>query len=163
MAQNPTRIFALDPTTKGLGYVVFELPFRLVEWGLTHVTGDKYAGAIARFQKLLDRFRPDTVVLEDPSAPGSRRSLRVRDLIQALVKLARERGVVVVTVARSAVLKCFSSEDEPATKQSIAERLTKDFPELTEKLPLPRKPWESEAARMSIFDALALAVTYATG
>jgi Holliday junction resolvasome RuvABC endonuclease subunit len=162
MAHTPTRIFALDPTHKGFGYAVFELPFRLVEWGLARVAGDKHAGAIARFEKLLSRFRPDAVVLEDAEAPGSRRHYRVRRLIEALLKLARERGIAVNTVARSAVLACFSSADEPATKYSIARRLAEHFPELAPELPPPRKLWQSEDERMSVFDALALAVTHAS-
>jgi Holliday junction resolvasome RuvABC endonuclease subunit len=161
MAHTQTRIFALDPTHKGFGYAVFELPRRLVDWGLARITGDKHADAIASFEKLLDRFRPDALVLEDAEAPGSRRHPRVRRLIDALVTLAGERGIAVFTVARSAVLKCFSSDDKPATKYSIAQRLAKMFPELQSKLPPPRKLWESENERMSIFDALALAVTHA--
>lgn len=161
MPHNPTRIFALDPTTKGFGYVVFELPFRLVEWGLAHIAGDKSAGAVARFERLLNRFRPDTVVLEDAEAPGSRRQPRVRRLIEALAKLARERGIAVSTLARGAVLRCFSPVEGDATKYSIAERLAKDFPEISGLLPKPRKPWQTEDERLAIFDALALAVTFA--
>jgi hypothetical protein len=158
----PTRIFALDPTTKGFGYAVFELPFRLVEWGLTRVAGEKHAGAILRFEKLLARFRPDAVVLEDAEAPGSRRQPRVRQLIKALTKIARDRGIAVYTLARSAVLKCFSSDENVATKHSIARHLAERFPELAGQLPPPRKPWQTEHERMSVFDALALAVTHAT-
>jgi hypothetical protein len=161
MEQTPTRLFAVDPTTKGFGYAVFELPFRLVEWGLAHVSGEKHSGAIVRFEKLLARFRPDALVLEDTEAPGSRRHPRVRRLIDALVKIARERGMAVHTIARSAVLTCFSAEEGPATKYSVARRLVKHFPELAGQLPPPRKLWQSEDERMSIFDALALVVTYA--
>lgn len=157
----PARLFAVDPTTKGFGYVIFELPFRLVEWGLAHVSGEKYSGAIARFEQLLARFRPERVVLEDADAPGSRRQPRVRRLIEALAKVARERGFVVATVTRGAVLKCFS-HDGRATKHAIAERLARDFPEIGEKLPQRRKPWQGENEGMSVFDALALAVTHAT-
>ena len=158
----PTRIFSLDPTTKGFGYAVFELPFRLVEWGLTRVAGDKYAGALFRFEKLLARFRPDAVVFEDAEAPGSRKQPRVRQLIEGLTKLARERGIAVYTIARSKVLACFSSPENAATKYSIAKNLAERFPELAEQLPPPRKPWQTEDERLSIFDALALAVTHAT-
>lgn len=161
MPQTPTRIFALDPTTKGFGYAVFEQPFRLVEWGLARVPGEKHAGAMARFEQLLDRFRPDAVILEDITAPGSRRRPRVQQLIEALLKFARARGIAVHTVPRSAVLACFSSPDESATKYSIAKRLARYFPELAPDLPSPRKLWQSEDERMAVFDALALAVTYA--
>ncbi|HEX4961374.1 MAG TPA: hypothetical protein VF173_11085 [Thermoanaerobaculia bacterium] len=162
MDHTPTRIFALNPNHKGFGYAVFELPFRLVDWGLTRITGDKHTGAIAKFEKLLIRFRPDAVVLEDAAAPGSRRHPRVRELIKALVNLARERGIAVYTVARTAVLKCFSSPDEPATKESIAKRLAEEFPELSMKLPPHRKAYMSQDERMAIFDALAFAVTHAS-
>lgn len=161
MPNTPTRLFALDPTTKGFGYAIFELPFRLVEWGLAHVSGEKHSGAIAQFEKFLTRFRPDALVLEDTEAPGSRRHPRVRRLIDALVKLARERGMAVHTIARSAVLKCFAPVDGIATKYSIAKRLAEHFPELAGQLPPPRKLWQSEDEHMSIFDALSLAVTSA--
>jgi hypothetical protein len=162
MQQTSTRIIAIDPITKGFGFAVFEQPFHLVAWGVARVEGEKRTGAIAQFEKLLADFRPDGVVLEDAAAPGSRRRHRVRRLIDDLLALARERDIAVHTFARSAVIERFSSPDEPATKYSIAKRLTKDFPELQTKLPPPRKPWQSEDERMSIFDALALAVTYVT-
>jgi hypothetical protein len=41
--------------------------------------------------------------------------------------------------------------------------LAEQFPELLSKLPAARKLWESEHERMSIFDALALAVTHTAG
>ncbi len=160
MPNNPIRIFSLDPTTKGFGYVVFELPFRLVEWGLARIAGEKYAGAVSRFERLLDRFRPDAVVLEDATAPGARRDPRVRRLIDTLVRVARDRGVRVSTVARKTMLEHFTPDGERATKHSVARRLAEFFPELAPQLPPPRKPWQSQDERMAIFDALAFAVTY---
>jgi hypothetical protein len=158
----PTRLFSLDPKTKGFGYAVLELPFRLVEWGFARITDDKHADAILAFEKLLTRFRPDAVVLEDAEAPGSRRQPRVRRLIDALVKLARERGIAVYTVARSAVLTCFAPLEGRATKYSVAKSLTAAFPELAEQLPPPRKLWQAEHERMSVFNALAFAMTHAS-
>lgn len=160
--QNPTRILALDPMTRGFGYVIFEPPFYLAECGFARVKDDKHLGAIAHFEKLLADFGPEIVVLEDAEAPGSRRGDRVRELIETLAALTRERGLALSRIARTAVVACFSSPDKRATKYSIATQLTKDFPELRLKLPKPRKIYESEHEHMSIFDALALAVTYVT-
>lgn len=162
MQQTQNRILAVDPIHKGFGYAVFEPPLHLVAYGLARVEGDKQAGAIAQFEKLLTDFRPDAVVLEDVEAPGSRRRHRVRELLKKLAKCARDRGITAATVSRSAVIECFSSPDEQATKYSIAKWLVETFPELGPKLPPPRKLWESEDERMAIFDALALAVTYAS-
>jgi len=162
MQENPTRIIAIDPITKGFGYAIFEQPFHLAAWGVAHVEGEKHTGAITQFEKLLADFRPDGVVLEDTAAPGSRRRHRVQQLIEALLALARERDLAVHSIPRSAVIDRFSSAEKRATKYSIAKQLTIYFPELGAKLPPPRKPWQSEDERMSIFDALALATTYAT-
>jgi RNase H-fold protein (predicted Holliday junction resolvase) len=157
----PTRVIAIDPTTKGFGYAILDLPLHLVAWGMAHIEGEKRSGAIARFVSLLDQFRPDAVVLEDTTAPGSRRYPRVRDLLEALAKVARERGLEVHTVSRLAVIACFSSKEERATKHTIAKTLAVAFPELAEKVPKKRKIWQSEDERISVFDALSLAVTFA--
>jgi hypothetical protein len=161
-SENPNRILAIDPTTKGFGYIIFELPFRLVQWGRAHISGDKEVGALFRLDKLMYNFNLSALVLEDIQAPGSLRRPRVRGLIESLMRRAKERGLAVHTVARTTVLKRFSSGEEPATKYSVAETLARYFPELASKLPPPRKMWQSEDERLSIFDALALAVTYAT-
>jgi hypothetical protein len=164
MSQTPTRpnrILAIDPTTKGFGYVILDLPSHLVAWGMAHVEGEKRSGAVARFVSLLDQFRPDAVVLEDTTAQGSRRYPRVRDLLEALAKVARERGLEVHTVSRLAVIACFSSKEDQATKHSIATTLAVAYPELAEKVPKKRKTWQSEDERIAVFDALSLAVTFA--
>jgi Holliday junction resolvasome RuvABC endonuclease subunit len=148
--------------TRGFGYVIFEEPFYLAEFGFARITEDKKLGAMAHFEKLLTDFRPEAVVLEDTKAPGSRRHHRVRELIEALSALASERGVAVSHIARTVVVARFSSGEARATKQMIAETLVRHFPELRLKLPKPRKMWESEHEHMSIFDALALAVTHVT-
>lgn len=148
--------------TRGFGYVIFEEPFYLRECGFARIEGDKYLATIAHFERLLTEFDPAAVVLEDTEAPGSRRHSRVRDLIKGLTDLGRERGITVALLARTAVVARFSSGEARATKQMIAETLVRHFPELRLKLPKPRKMWESEHEHMSIFDALALAVTYTT-
>jgi RNase H-fold protein (predicted Holliday junction resolvase) len=158
---DPTRIFALDPTTKGFGYAILETPFHLIDWGLAHISGEKDSGAVARFEALLDQYRPDVVVLEDPAAPGSRRRPRVQELLNTLGKTARERGIAVHTIPRLAVIECFSSLDKRATKYSITKHLAETFPELAAKMPRRRKIYQSEDERIATFDALALAVTYA--
>lgn len=149
MPQTPTdpiRIFALDPTTKGFGYAVFETPFHLVDWGLAHVSGEKESGAIARFEELLDQYRPDIVILEDSTAPGSRRRPRVQKLLERLRDATRERSLAVHLIPRLAVIECFSAPDKRATKHSITQRLAETFPASPPKC---RSAARSGRARMS--------------
>ena len=47
------------------------------------------------------------------------------------------------------------------TKHSIATTLAVAYPELAEKVPRKRKIYQSEDERISVFDALSLAVTFA--
>ncbi|MBW8875205.1 MAG: hypothetical protein JF614_09590 [Acidobacteria bacterium] len=148
--------------TRGFGYVIFDEPFYLAECGFARVKGDKHLGAIVHFEKLLVDFQPGRVVLEDAEAPGSRRHHRVRELNATLAMLAREKGLAVTLLPRTAVVARFSGGEARATKQTIAQGLARHFPELRLKLPKPRKPWESKRESMSVFDALALAVTSVT-
>ena len=46
------------------------------------------------------------------------------------------------------------------TKQEIAEVITREFPEFEPHLPPKRSIYRPESARMSIFDATALAMTH---
>src|SRR5258708_36307691 len=126
----PTRILAIDPTTKGFGYAILDLPLHLIAWGMAHVKGEKRSGAIVRFEALLDQFRPDAVVLEDTTAQGSRRYPRVSDLLERLGRIAPERGLEVQTVSRLAVIAYFSSKDGHATKHAIATTLPSAYPPL---------------------------------
>lgn len=162
MPSTPNRILALDPSTRGFGYVIFEEPFHLAECGFARVHGEKRAGAIVWFEKLLAQFAPQELVLEDVEAAGSRRSRRVRELLKTLAELGGARGLRVSHVARATVLKRFSSAGAVVTKQAIAEDLVRHFPELRFRLPKPRKLWQTEPERLSLFDALALAVTHVT-
>jgi hypothetical protein len=124
----PTRVIAIDPTTKGFGYAILDLPKHLVAWGMAHVEGEKRSGAIFRFEALLDQFRPDAVVLEDTTAQGSRRYPRVRDLLEVLARVARERGLEVHTVSRLGCVHVFSlilrghRAPEPARDASFGRR-----------------------------------------
>lgn len=159
MPDYPTRLFAVDPFSKGIGYAVLDLPSTLAEFGLARVKGDKNSASLAQFEKLIARYHPDAVALEDAEAPGSRRCFRVRKLIGNLVSHARERGLVVHTVPRTTVRECLTTPDGPATKYAIAQWLANCFPELRATLPPRRKLWQAEDERSAIFDALAFAVT----
>jgi hypothetical protein len=159
--KSPARILAIDPTTKGFGYVLFELPFHLAAWGRAYVDIAGPAGTVSRLESLLEEHKPELVVFEDMKAAGSLRRRRVRGLMADLVKCVRTHSIPVRTVSRLAVHRRFAPEGEKITKRAIAEMLVKYFPELAAELPRPRKVWESESDHMAVFDALSFAVTYA--
>jgi Holliday junction resolvasome RuvABC endonuclease subunit len=80
-------------------------------------------------------------------------------LIEAISKLAAKRKLTVRMYSRAKVKQAFSKSDT-SNKQEIALNIVNRFPELAPRLPRFRKPWTSEDYRISIFDAVALALTF---
>ena len=154
-----TRVLAIDPTNRGCGFAVLEGPTRLIDWGNKRVVGRNVnAGCIAAVVRLLRWYEPECLVIEDCTVRGARRRERVRRLTDDLADLARRFNVRAVRVPWARVRKVCGSSPT-ATKEQIATRLAEQFPELARHLPAHRKPWMSEDVRMSIFDAVALAMT----
>lgn len=159
---SPFRVLALDPTSRGFGFVVFEGPETLIDWGLAHVRPADQYKALARIEALIKLHQPDLVVVENTAARDSRRSLRVKELLKAIVQLAQERKVRVQRVSRRDVRQAFANGGA-VTKEQIASVIASRYRELASRLPPPRKIWMSEDVRMSLFDAAALACTYFSG
>ena len=154
------RVLAVDPSTRGFGFAVVERRNQLVDWGVKRVIGrNKNAASLAKVLALIRWYEPDVLVVEDCRAAGARRCARVRTLINDLEGLAANRQVPTVRISSTRVREvCGGSRS--ATKEQIAAALVTRFPELSPRLPPHRKPWMSEDVRMSMFDAVALAVTH---
>lgn len=138
---------------------MLEGPERLIDYGVKKVRGDKNSACLKRITDLIGRYRPDVIILGNPTSDGCRRALRVQGLIQEILKLASSKRIKARSISRSQIIKAFSSAGiftEHQIASSVAERL----PELALRLPPPRKPWMGEDERMSIFDAVALALTF---
>jgi Holliday junction resolvasome RuvABC endonuclease subunit len=153
------RALAVDPTSRGLGFAVLEDRDRLVDWGGKQTTSkNRNAQCVAAVVALVRSYEPDLLVLEDCAAPRSHRCGRVQDLIRELRRVAASHTLPVLLVSPPALRETCAGSPR-ATKREVALALAKRFPELARQLPSPRKPWMSEDARMSVFDAVALAVT----
>jgi Holliday junction resolvasome RuvABC endonuclease subunit len=153
------RVIAIDPTHRGFGFVVLEGEAKLLDWGTRHAPHPKEYNTIEKVDQLIDRYEPRVLVLENPKGEGSRRCLRVQQLIEKLVRLGQARGLAVFQYSRAEVRLAFASEGA-RTKQEIAVVLAERFPELAPRVPPARKLWMSEDHRMAIFDAASLAVTH---
>jgi hypothetical protein len=154
------RVLAIDPTTKGLAFAVFEGPDLLLDWGSTQVRIErKNALCLKRVEELLRRYAPDVVVLEAYDGRGSHRRRRVRSLIRSIRRLAARKRFRSRAFSREQIRRAFATLGK-TTKHPIAYEIARRFPELAPRLPDARKFYESEDERMSIFDAASLALTY---
>ena len=154
-----TLVLAINPSTRGFGFALFERRHDLIDWGMRKITPRKATRTLLKVNMLFQLYQPGVVVIEDYNGEGSRRSQRVQELIDSIVALAQEKGVKTAHFSRASVRACFDPEGAQS-KDEIALVLVKQFPELEPRLPKKRKPWQSEDANMVIFDAVALAVTY---
>lgn len=156
--KRPRRALAVDVTAKGFAYVVLEGRESLVDWGLAQVMPATSARVRDRVRKLLRRFEPEILILEEPE--GSRRGRRARRLIRGLSNLADQEDTAWCMVSRAQVEEAFG---DPANKYEIARAVAELFPELEHRMPRKRRAWMSEDERMGIFDAASFALTVLGG
>lgn len=162
MTRHPStmhRVLAIDPSSRGLGFAVLEDPCRLIDWGVKRLrSSNPRAARIAAAVQLLRWYEPDHLMIEDHRARGARRRPRIRHVLDDLAELADRRGLTCVRVAWTTARRTCGGSPS-ATREQIAAALATMFPELARCLPPHRKPWMSEDARLSLFDAVVLAVT----
>jgi hypothetical protein len=161
---NQTRsgetVLALYPTSRGVGFILMRGPLSPVDWGTRDARGkQKNARALEKVMALIEAHQPDAIVLEDPTAPGSSRSTRIKRLSRAIAALADSRAVEVHAYPRSRVKDCFEKYGA-RTRHEIAMVIAKQVAALERFLPRRRRLWEVEDFRMSIFNAAALAITF---
>ena len=152
------RVLSLDPTSRGFGYVVFEGPVTLRDWGMKLAKGDKNKQCLRRVVDLIEIYQPEALILENVGVKVCRRCPRVCELLQAFRSIALVRKVEVYCVSRQQVRTAFA-EFGAITKHQIATVIAARLPQLDLLLPPLRKLWMSEDVRMSIFDATAFALT----
>jgi hypothetical protein len=153
-------VLAIYPSTSGFAFVLFEGSLSPVDWGVTAVRGrDRNEQCLRIIAGMFTRHEPDVLVLQDTSSTGTRRSRRVTKLNAAIFKLAELQSIPVRTYSRARVRLGFSYLGSPS-KHTIAETIAKHIPAFERYVPPPRKPWMTEDARMGLFDAAALALTF---
>ncbi len=153
-------VLALYPTIRGYAFVLFEGPESPFDWGTKDIrTTPKNAVVLEDVGKLIERYHPVVLILEDVRKGPRRRSLRIKRLFRSLVHLANASDVCLRIYSREAVRTCFTAVGAK-TKYEIAQAIAQRIPAFKHRLPPVRKIWMSEDTRQSLFDAAALGVTY---
>src|SRR5260370_23035679 len=154
---NPKRVLAIDPTSRGFGYVVLESPTTVVDGGGKDIRQQDEAKTLAKVSELIAHYWPEIIVLEDHR--GSRRCARIRRLLDEVCRLATKEGIKCRRISVSRVKKVFRTF-RATTKHEIAHVVAQQLPELAPQLPRYRKQWMSEGYGMPFSDAAAFAPTY---
>jgi hypothetical protein len=154
---NGRRVLALDVRPQRAGYAVFEGPNVLLDVGLT--VFKTRPDAKRRLTFLVDIYRPDVIVTRKLRHRSRRDHLETRFILHKAHRLA-ERTSATIAQIRETELRKYFGKFGAYTKHQIASFVAHKFPDLAYRLPPPRRVWQSERARMSIFDAVSCGVAY---
>jgi hypothetical protein len=151
------RLLALDLHPLRFGFVMFEGPDELLDWGIKasrHGGEPVKVSLNVKLASLLEWYVPDFVVIKIPTtAPLKRR-------IRTIAVLAKNRRIPVRLISSSSVRKAFPGNNQ--NKYQVATVIAARHPELSPRLGPRRKLWEAEKHSMGIFDAAAIGIAYFT-
>lgn len=153
-------VLAVYPFSRGFAFVFFEGPDSPFEWGVKDIREKhKNSRVLEKLKELIDRYRPEVLVIEDTSDDGWHRTARIRKLYRVLAHLAKAEYIDLYRCSRKEVKACFASVGA-GTKYEIAKAISTQIPAFAHRLPRLRKAWMNEDPRQSLFDATALGLTY---
>jgi hypothetical protein len=151
-------IAALFPNARGFAYVVFEDGTFPIDWGISDVAGgEKAERCLCRLNDIIDRYRPNVLLLRDARGLRARRTV---EIIEASSSLAESWGVDAVNVSSKQVREAFAQLGPRPTRYARAEAIIQEIPMFGPYLPPVRKIWKGEDRRMGLFDAAGLAITF---
>jgi hypothetical protein len=157
---NPRRVLALHATTRGFAFCAFDGPGQLIDWGIKYVgTGEKNKNCLALIERLITRFDPHSLVIEDVDERGGKRSLRVRHLYRDLEKLADRANLDTYCYPWQVVFSVFG-DARPKTRHDLAVMISGMIPAIARRLPPKRNIWLPQDPRQALFDAAALGLTF---
>lgn len=158
--QRENFVLALYPFSRGFAFVLFEGPESPFDWGVKEIK-EKHRNTktIAEIKKLIDRYRPEALIIEDTGSEKPRRGARVKKLYRTLTHLASAEFIELYRLPQSAVKEYFASVGAE-TKYEIAEAICRQIPAFGHRMPPVRKPWMSADPRQTLFDAAALGLVY---
>ncbi len=156
--ENP--VLAVYPFSRGFAFVLFEGPDSPYDWGVREIK-EKHRNvrSLEAIKELIDRYRPEAMVIEDTHERRYRRSSRIRKLYRMLTHLAVTEYVELYRFSQEAVKNHFDGCGA-STKYEIAKAVSQQIPAFAHRLPRLRKAWMSADPRQSLFDAAALGLVY---
>jgi hypothetical protein len=151
------RLLALAIRSSKMGFVVFEGPTQLLDWGVRQFGARNRPLRLLvanRIEALLRIHRPLAVVARNRTFYSAAASRRFGIIMSSIRAETRRHSATFKILSTRQVQRHFALRGY-VTKHGIATDLSSRFEELSWKLPTPRKPYEGEAPAMVIFDAAA--------
>lgn len=130
MTKEPTRILAVNPGSRYIGWAAFRGP-ELLDWGVRVIRAKTPRGKLASVQQILfeavDRFHPDTLAVK--RLHSSRTSGSLSSLTNKIKQRARRRRLRVCEYSIEQ-LKQHLSPNGKLNKRGLAEHVAAEYPAL---------------------------------
>src|SRR5437879_9478595 len=140
-AQPQNLVLAVYPFSRGFAFVFFEGPDSPFEWGVKEIRKKhRSSRTLEAIKSLIDRYRPEVLVIEDTSNGGSRRNSRIRKLYRMLAHFAEAEYIDLYRCSKKEVTECFALVGA-STKYEIAKAVATQIPAFAHRIPRFRKPW----------------------
>jgi hypothetical protein len=155
-----SQILAVYPFARGFAFVLFEGPESPFDWGVREVkVKRRNVKTVAQVRALINRYRPECIVLEEFKTRNPKRTSRIRKLYQMLTHMASAEYTDVAWIASKNIQSHFAQMGA-ATKYDRAQVIATQIPAFAHRMPRVRKAWMSADPRQSLFDAAALGLVY---
>jgi hypothetical protein len=151
---HPKRILALDVHPLSFGFAVLEGQNQLLDWGVRSFRHGVNAVKIPMSRKLtllLDEYKPGMLLVKTPTRGNSRR-------MKMIATLAAAYHITMRTISAESIKQAFPQSNR--NKHQLALAVAGHFSSLSHYMPPKRKPWKAEHYRTSIFEAVALGLSY---
>jgi len=148
------RVLAVDVRAQRIGFALFEEE-SLIDWGGRIVRPEKVPDREReRIDQFLIEYSPEVLVLRTV-----RNSTQDRQRLTTLIAAAAARlQIRVESIGSKEIKRAFAVMHK--NKYSAAAAVAERFPALAPLCPLPRKIWQSEPYRVTVFDAAALGLAH---
>jgi len=150
---NLKLVLALDVRPRRFGFVVFEGPNQLLDWGIrSFFSGHSRLPTDEKVVALINDLSPSVIVVRERQGQSDAK------VLETLRQQAKDRNIAFTFISQKAIMKAFAGARK--NKHDVASALAQQFSILMSKLPRKHKCWQTEDYRMSIFDAAAAGVAY---
>lgn len=162
MTNRDAIVLAIYPIPRGYGFVLFESASAGTDWGIRFVEDaikTRNERTMPHIEKLLDRYHPEFLILQDFRAKAARRTERLKRLHQSIMHAAQVRFIEVALIGVAEIRNVFRSVGASSSYE-IAQAVARQFPPLSHRLPPKPRAWDSVSPVMAVFRAAAMALTF---
>lgn len=160
MSQNKDKfVLAIFPNALGFGFAFMENAITVKDYQIVTTRPKSNTTLMKHIIDYIEYYEPDVVVLEDYNGKQSRKSKRIKKLIDTIKKFADSKDIKTTLYSRAHIKMVFSGF-KAKTKYEISRAICENIPELKKLMKPKRKIWEAESYSQGIFDAVSLGIAH---